>query len=55
MSKQPESEMSEVKRSELMDRLDVLERSLGGDSMNDDDRADILDEIAEIEDELEGI
>ena len=40
-------------KDQIIDKLDELEMSLGGDEMNDDDRADILDEIAELEEILE--
>lgn len=40
-------------KQELLQRLEDLELSLDGDNTDDDTRADILDEIAEIESELE--
>lgn len=38
---------------QIQDRLDKLEMSLKGDETDDDTRADILDEIAELEAKLE--
>ncbi|HCF5745552.1 TPA: hypothetical protein ACLG1P_001270 [Pseudomonas aeruginosa] len=40
-------------RAQIEDRLDVLEMSLRGDETDDDTRADVLDEIAELEEQLE--
>lgn len=39
-------------KEQIEDRLNVLEMSLHGDETDDDTRADILDEIAELEDLL---
>ncbi len=38
---------------QIQDRLDKLEMALKGDETDDDTRADILDEIAELEAKLE--
>ena len=37
---------------QIHDRLDHLEMSLNGDDTDDDTRADVLDEIAELEGRL---
>ena len=43
----------EMTAEQIQDRLDKLEMSLKGDETDDDTRADILDEIAELEAQLE--
>lgn len=40
-------------KQEIYDRLDELEMSLDGDNTDDATRADVLDEIAELEGKLE--
>jgi hypothetical protein len=40
------------KKAQIEQRLEDLELSLNGDETDDDTRADVLDEIAELEDQL---
>lgn len=42
-------------KEQIQDRLDELEMSLHGDETDDDTRADILDEIADLEGQLEDL
>lgn len=42
-------------KEQIQDRLDKLEMSLRGDETDDDTRADVLDEIAELEEQLEAL
>lgn len=44
----------EMTAEQIQYRLDKLEMSLKGDETDDDTRADILDEIAELEAKLDG-
>lgn len=46
---------SKMTVEQIQDRLDELEMSLNGDETDDDTRADILDEIAELEGRLEDL
>lgn len=49
MSLEPKAEMTQ---EQIYARLDQLEMSLNGDETDDDTRANILDEIAELESRL---
>lgn len=45
--------VSAMTKEQIQERLDELEMSLRGDETDDDTRADVLDEIAELEGQLE--
>lgn len=42
-----------MSKQEIEDRIGTLEMSLNGDETDDDTRGDILEEIAELEEQLE--
>lgn len=42
-------------KAQIEQRLEDLELSLNGDETDDDTRADVLDEIADLEEQLEAL